>query len=72
MVFMTMKIIKQKMIDHLFLNKDNMYWQEEVRIVKRVSSVIMETHEYWENPYNRYSTLSREIRPGFSQEIIPG
>ncbi len=63
----------KELIDHLFLNKDTIWsYEEEVRIVKRVSSVIMETHEYWENPYNRYSTLSREIRPGFSQEIIPG
>ncbi|RSE30108.1 DUF2971 domain-containing protein [Acinetobacter junii] len=61
------------MIDHLFLNKDTIWsYEEEVRIVKRISSVIMETHEYWENPYNRYSTLSREIRPGHSKEIIPG
>ncbi len=63
----------KELIDHLFLNKDTIWsYEEEVRIVKRISSVIMETHEYWENPYNRYSTLSREIRPGHSKEIIPG
>lgn len=63
----------KELIDHLFLNKDTIWsYEEEVRIVKRVDSVIMETHEYWENPYNRYSTHSREIRPGYSEEIIPG
>lgn len=61
------------MIDHLFLNKDTIWsYEEEVRIVKRVDSLIMETHEYWENPYNRYSIPSKEIRSGCSQEIIPG
>lgn len=51
------------LIDHLFLNKDTIWsYEEEVRIVKRVDSFIMETHEYWENSYNRYTPLS----------IIPG
>jgi hypothetical protein len=63
----------KELIDHLFLNKDTIWsYEEEVRIVKRISSVIMETHEYWENPYNRYSIPSKEIRPGYSVETIPG
>lgn len=63
----------KELIDHLFLNKDTIWsYEEEVRIVKRISSVIMETHEYWENPYNRYSIPSEEIRPGYSVETIPG
>lgn len=63
----------KELIDHLFLNKDTIWsYEEEVRIVKRVNSVIMETHEYSENPYNIYLTPLKEIRPGSSKEIIPG
>lgn len=63
----------KELIDHLFLNKDTIWsYEEEVRIVKRVNSLIMETCEYWENPYNRYSIPSKEIKSCCSQEIIPG
>lgn len=49
-----------------------MSYEEEVRIVKRISSIAMETQEYWENPYNRYSIPSEEIKPGYSKEKIAG
>lgn len=32
----------------------------------------METQEYWENPYNRYSIPSEEIKPGYSKAKIAG
>jgi len=63
----------RELIDHLFLNKDTIWsYEEEVRIVKRISSIAMETQEYWENPYNRYSIPSEEIKPGYSKEKIAG
>lgn len=63
----------RELIDHLFLNKDTIWsYEEEVRIVRRVSSIAVEVHEYWENPYNRYSTPTEEIKPGHHKEIIPG
>lgn len=63
----------KELIDHLFLNKDTIWsYEEEVRIVKRISSRVMDSNEYWENPYNRYSIPSENIVSGHSKEKIPG
>lgn len=59
--------------NHLFLNKDTIWsYEEEVRIVKSIINVTMETSELWENPYYRYSTVNERIEPGFSREKILG
>lgn len=63
----------KELIDHLFLNKDTIWsYEEEVRIVKRVSLASITQEEFWENPYHRYTIPSKEIDSGCRIELVPG
>jgi hypothetical protein len=63
----------KQLIDHLFLNKDTIWsYEEEVRIVKRLSNLTIE--EFSQHPYNFYSNIPRKIRnsDGIYKEKIKG
>lgn len=62
-----------ELVNHLFLNKDTIWsYEEEVRIVKRLHNLTMEQQEFWENSYNQYSSLTKNIAPSMSRELITG
>ncbi|MBP6113930.1 MAG: DUF2971 domain-containing protein [Acinetobacter sp.] len=61
------------LINHLFLNKDTIWsYEEEVRVVKKLSSWAMDHQEFYKNPYNQYTSLSEDIAPGFSRQLMKG